>query len=83
MEDEQPSETGRLLASASKAKPPSYWRVILTVVTVHLLLNIARCIAIAPDTFILMDIVCRQYYAPAGLNPGTSPADDRYKVEPV
>lgn len=89
MGDEQPSETTGLLGSAqqprplSKAKRPSYWHVILTVITVHLLLNTARCIAIAPDTFILMDIVCRQYYASAGLDPGASPADDRCKVEPV
>ena len=91
MEAEQRDETTRLLGSAEQPPPATspderrtgYWRVVLTVVAVNLILNIARCIAIAPDTFILMDIVCRQYYAPAGLDPGVSSVDDRCKVEPV
>lgn len=89
MEDEPPNEATRLLVSVQQRLPSSkverlnYWRVISTVIVVNLLLNIARCIAIAPDTFILMDIVCRQYHNSAVLDLGTSLADDRCKVEPV
>ncbi|KAH8668573.1 major facilitator superfamily domain-containing protein [Xylariales sp. PMI_506] len=87
MEREQPNETTGLLDSTEQApsssKRPGHWRVILTIITIHLLLNIGRCLAIAPDTSILMDIVCNQYYAEAQLGSGTPPTDDRCKIEPV
>ncbi|KAK2597400.1 hypothetical protein QQS21_006024 [Conoideocrella luteorostrata] len=92
----QPSETTQLLPSPSSppslstSSLPSPLRSIIAAFTIHLLLNTATNLALAPQTAILRDIVCKQYYDGVGVGVGagsrsdtTSPGLDRCSVAPV
>ena len=95
MEDDQPTEETGLLDRASTVSPvplsevsgPTVRRTILSAAAVLLALNIGSHVTFAPQTAILQDIVCRNYYAdgvsglprlPAGDND-----DGRCEIEPI
>lgn len=63
-EDETTTETSRLLNSPSRDNSkPSSLRSIVAAFTIHLFLNIATNLALTPQTAILQDIVCKNYYS--------------------
>jgi hypothetical protein len=86
----EPDETTRLLDTAalapspkSRANHPSALRTILSTAAVLLILNIGSHIALVPQTVILQDIVCRNYYANVNSDLPIVPDVNRCKVEPV
>ncbi|POR31342.1 Uncharacterized protein TPAR_08440 [Tolypocladium paradoxum] len=89
----RPSEATRLLDPASppnppsptssRAKGPSPWKAILSAAAVYLLLSIGSHISLAPQTAILEDIICRQYYAGHVDSGSATPANDGCKIDAV
>ncbi|KJK78447.1 hypothetical protein H634G_06145 [Metarhizium anisopliae BRIP 53293] len=79
------------ISSASSTCPtllpskPDALRSIVAAFTIHLLLNIATNIALTPQTAILQDIVCKQYYDGVDSLAGTTHVQekDRCSVVPV
>lgn len=88
MENRQPSETTRLLDSHSAPKPSlpsstSALQCILAAAAVQLFLNVGSHIALVPQTALLQDIICENYYARVDLHHGTASPLDKCKVKPV
>ncbi|KAK9435634.1 Major facilitator superfamily domain, general substrate transporter [Metarhizium brunneum] len=71
------------ISSASSTCPtllpskPDALRSIVAAFTIHLLLNIATNIALTPQTAILQDIVCKQYYDGVDSLAGTTHVQDK------
>jgi hypothetical protein len=77
-------ETGDDTISNSKSKFKTHFGVVLSLCAVMLILDISNYIAVAPETAILEDIVCHNYYRDSYHSKfGDVSQNERCKVEPV
>ena len=83
-DDDQPDETTRLLNQPATEPPRlSPLRAIVAAFTIHLLLTIGSNLALAPQTAIIQDIVCSQYYDGVSSRNNSLPTDKWCGVAPV
>lgn len=86
-EDSRPDESAILLnfeqrsARLVSRESPSALRCILAAASVQLLLSIGSFIALAPQTELLQNIICKDYYQDHDL--GLTSGLDRCKAEPI
>jgi hypothetical protein len=91
MDETISSERAALLAREEPTRQslrqrPSSFRIIVSSAVIFLVISIASHIAIAPNTAILENIICRKYYAasdPSSTWSKKEASRDSCKIEPI